>query len=88
MNIVDAVRSGKPFRRKAFAESQEFTYFNNHAETYEFCKPDFLTDDWEIEEPKVEVTATMVREAVSKLHGHIIGDLDATTRFMLKELGL
>ena len=46
MNIIEAVKSGKKFRRPGLP----FKEYKN------FAREDILADDWEIEEKKVEVT--------------------------------
>ena len=63
MNIIDAIKSGKPFKRRLM----ESWFIPKEGGSFTATNYDFLADDWEIEEPKVEVTATQIREAVSKL---------------------
>lgn len=84
MNIIQAIKSGKRFKRKYHSDWMQA----------EVCRDlsisaiDILEDDWHTEEKSVEVTATMVRQAVAKLHGRYIGSLDETADFIIKELGL
>jgi hypothetical protein len=66
MNILEAVRSGKPFRRLGYLPTTtqqeedgrtrlEFTWLNPNGMTdleweYEFSRGDFLAEDWEVKE--------------------------------------
>lgn len=52
MNFLDAVKSGKRFRRKGS------TKWNNNK-----LFSEFMTEDWEIEEPTVTTTASQVESA-------------------------
>lgn len=58
MNIIDAVKSGNPFRRKSKII---------HASAWDCTSPnlnlspaDILADDWEVKEKKIEVTESQL----------------------------
>jgi hypothetical protein len=65
MYIVEAVKTGKRFRRKGSSDWNE-PYSDNCAR--DFDKHDILADDWEIEEETVEVTRSQLRKGI----GHCI----------------
>ena len=50
MNIIEAVKSGKPFKRK------HETCWRYQNEANAFCNADVLCDDWEIKANKAEIT--------------------------------
>lgn len=54
MNIIEAVRSGKKFKRKG---GFEYFDYSTHEE-FIIKKEAILATDWEVEENKVEVTRT------------------------------
>lgn len=60
MTIIEAIKSGKRFRRgcgefSKWAANGEFQYI--------LRKEDILATDWEVEEEKIEVTKEQLREA-------------------------
>lgn len=88
MNIIEAVKSGKRMRRKAWCGSM-----------YKFVEDwtllvstDVLADDWEVEEKKVTITHEQLFKAYWNTL-HTVGYLDNHRRIdhinaMAKELGL
>jgi hypothetical protein len=58
MNLIDAVKSGLPFRRK----NQDWGWWKPKR-PIDLGPGDILADDWEVQEEKIEVTARMVEEA-------------------------
>ena len=67
MNIIEAIKSGKPFKRSLWTRDYvrpPFVNLNLPAE-------DLLADDWEVEEASVQVTNTTFvaafNEAVAEL---------------------
>ena len=61
MNILQAIDSGKSFKRKGSK-----TWNGNHPEyTYDFTYQDLLATDWEIEERKIEITESEFDAAIS-----------------------
>ena len=76
MNIIEAVKSGKPFRRKSRIEKDGRDYYwyaNLNIEDYFYDKrgrttlylspSDMLADDWEVEEESITLTMTECKEA-------------------------
>jgi hypothetical protein len=82
LNIIEAIKSKKRFKRS------EYNVWFEVSSSYHLRRDELMCDDWVTEEPKVEVTATMVRVAVAKLHGQLIGNPEDTANFIIKELGL
>jgi hypothetical protein len=88
MNIIEAVKSGKRFRRKAWCGSM-YKFFD---EWSSLVSTDIASDDWEVEEPKVMITREQLFKAywntlhtVAYLDNHRRNDhIDA----IAKELGL
>ena len=54
MNILDAMRSGRRFRRPSW----EIYYSDTHEGFLELTPEDLLAEDWVIEEKKVTITAS------------------------------
>lgn len=52
MTIIEAIKSGRPFRRPL---QTNYTLMDQW-EWYSFRQEDLLADDWEVEEPKITVT--------------------------------
>ena len=64
MNIVDAIKSGRPFYRKSWKSRAPITYREVKALTQEA----FLADDWEVEEEReVLVTHTQFEKACARV---------------------
>jgi hypothetical protein len=59
MNIIEAVKSGKRFRRPGM-----MWILADHRNTY--LHYDLLATDWEVEEKKVEITFEQLRAAYDK----------------------
>ena len=53
LNIIDALKSGKPFRRIG---TKHWLLFDSAVNTWSFDRITLLATDWEIEERKVEIT--------------------------------
>lgn len=62
MNLIEAVKSGRPFRRVAWLKTD---YRNPDSWSQSFLKQDILADDWEIQEPTVTITRSQFWEAVN-----------------------
>lgn len=58
MDLISAIRSGKPFKRK------NHETWKPYAGQVVFSKQDVLATDWEIQEEKIERTAEQIRKAV------------------------
>lgn len=102
MNIIEAVKSGKRFRRAGWPDFLEikddgFYLINNGYlyAPYHLGKENILATDWEVEEPepeKITVTAEEVREAIfgSVLFAEFRDDISNSKQLIygiLKELG-
>jgi hypothetical protein len=70
MNIIDAVKSGKRFKRKT-----HFLWNDNHPDTiYGFSYISILATDWEIEELKIQITEKELDQAlIEVVGGHAAG---------------
>lgn len=71
MKIQDAIASGKRFKRKDWAKFdflaiEQERVLDDSRVPYSLGKSDILADDWEIEEKKVEITESQLREAWDK----------------------
>jgi hypothetical protein len=76
VNLIDAVKSGKPFRRKGWGGDCFFTTLGTsigeriEARLYDRSNywtmnaEDVLAEDWELQEPEVRITRTQFWEAV------------------------
>lgn len=55
MNLIEAVKSGRPFKRKTREDKQREWH---HPESWSknFLKTDILADDWETQEPTITIT--------------------------------
>lgn len=57
MNLIDAIKSGKPFRRP------DQPWYGGMPNSFRVV--DILADDWEIQEPTVTITASQFWSAVN-----------------------
>jgi hypothetical protein len=64
MNIIDAVKSGKKFKRPGYIWTSSE---NLNRDYLRLTKDDILATDWEIEERKIEITETEFDEAVRQI---------------------
>lgn len=64
MSIIDAVKSGKPFRRIG---TKDWLLFDNEDTTWSFDRITLLATDWEIEEKKIEITEARFDYVVNSL---------------------
>ena len=71
MNIVDAIKSGKRFRRKSQL-NQGYWYREGAGST--FCEDDVLADDWEVESPAVTITREQFNKACQSVLGRFASD--------------
>lgn len=65
MNIIEAVKLGKPFRRKgmkAWYRKQDLD-----SGIYFYSK-DFLEEDWEVYEEKLELSWEQIKKAINDSH--------------------
>lgn len=59
MNLIDAIKSGKQFRRKS-QPNQDFWF--RPMDTHSFTQDEIIAEDWEVEEEKIEITWTELSE--------------------------
>lgn len=72
MNIIEAIKSGRPFRRQQFTNWYTGIGMGDllaldRDYRYPLCEADLLADDWEIQERKVEITARQFVEACDEV---------------------
>ena len=60
MNIIEAIKSGKRFKRKS-----EIAWMSGD-QLYNYVKADIIADDWEVEERKVTITRDQLYAALTK----------------------
>lgn len=67
MNLVEAVKSGQPFKRSGWGK------YVIHETVYEFLfkREDLLADDWEIQEKEITITASQFDAAVSRTNDKV-----------------
>lgn len=97
MNLIDALKSGRPFRR------QEWVGWVDLKEERLFSAYEIVADDWEIQEPTVTITEAKLVDAVKTTASWLelyqpaqktkaIGDPNVTwlsfAQELAKELGL
>lgn len=93
MTIIEAIKSGKGFKRPGDVEwhpngpnaAKRF-----HIETCILSKNycDVVADDWEVEEKKIEITARRIREIWDRSFLHAKSDVTYECNLLIKELGL
>ena len=86
MNILEAIKSGKRFRRPIWI----IYYSANQEEFFELTDEDILATDWEVEEEDVKVTITAAEfdAAVQKLSHKYYINMWYWADDVKKELGL
>lgn len=60
MNFIEAVKSGKPFKRPNFTFYLRPEY---DIQQFSFKREDFLADDWVVEEKEVTITTSQFTAA-------------------------
>lgn len=88
MNLIEAIRSGKPFRRKVWDNDLGEVSYCFYADYDWLEEEDILADDWETEESKVAITRSQFyaawRTAVETSKDSSFSFVD----LVAKELGL
>jgi hypothetical protein len=88
MNIIEAIKSGKRFKRKQWDNLAAIFDYCFYEDYKCFLKEDLLADDWEVEELSVTITRDKLTEAwrnsvtFNQPFGNLLLDE------LLKELGL
>lgn len=59
MNLIEAVRSGKPFKRPRMPH-----FYDERLASATLTKEDILADDWETQEEKIEITREQLINAM------------------------
>lgn len=101
MNIIDAIKSGKRYKRKAYREwYSPASPASIGYSSPQYSEKDILADDWEVEEKTVTITAEQLYQAWTLAHDKtkvVVGDtyigIRVTSRpglyeALKKELGL
>ena len=94
MTLIEAIKSGRHFRRPCFAHNwmgyslKDQVMKRADGQEYCPCKEDILADDWEIEEKKVEITLSALRETWDRCFRHAKSDETYEFQMLAKELGL
>lgn len=70
MNLIEAIKSKKPFRRK-MADCIGWTGWitPSNIESYIFNVTEVMSNDWEVEEPSVTITRTQFEKAWQMCEG-------------------
>ena len=63
MNIIEAIKSDLPFKRK------NGTYWYIDAKDHSFVKAEILATDWEVEERKIEITESELNQILNEVIG-------------------
>lgn len=82
MNIIEAIKSGKRFKR------QHWEVFLYSQGDYNFPSSDILADDWEVEDQAVMVTREQLEAAWREVIGWNEPNGASTFEAISKELGL
>jgi hypothetical protein len=85
MNLIEAVRSGKPFKRKIWNNPSFYPSFE--LAVNELSSSDILADDWEIQEEKIEITRKQLRLAYNKVFSSVSGIETVCFKQLARELG-
>lgn len=97
MNIIEAIKSGKPFKRKHWGKyfiiinDLIVTETENREQVHERLQPyseNLLADDWEIQEKTITMTESQFDEAWEKFLENTLGEgREANLEAIKKELG-
>jgi hypothetical protein len=99
MNLIEAIKSGRPFRRHpdmSWIYVKGGVLYYNRASDGAICEQSLtvdslLADDWEIQEPTVTITRTQLQDAYNDARNRV-GDCSnfgaSTFIVMAKKLGL
>jgi len=85
MNIQDAIKSGKRFRRKS---SSNKDYYSHLILRMELPIGDILADDWEVEPTTVTINRQQFNAAWDRAVLSLRPDVGFTNEVLARELGL
>ena len=97
MNLIEAIKSGRPFRRQnGLGHVKRWCVARDCVQTVDedsvfLDREDLTADDWEVQEPEVTITATAYEAAVDKTCAEVSEDEWGDGRFcaaLKKNLGL
>jgi hypothetical protein len=98
MTLIEAVKSGKRFRRAAKCTHASINdmcrcgdWYENRTErdwTYAFKFQDLVADDWEVEEKRVTITAADLESAIDRAFNNKNPARRAFHEQVAQELGL
>lgn len=75
MNLIDAIKRGKPFRRPGWtieaymADDGRLHRPDECKHSISIARYEYLADDWEIQEPTVTITRTQFMQAFCEAFG-------------------
>lgn len=84
MDLISAIKSGKPFKRKDWVTWVDVNYPEVELKQLTLDTESIVATDWIVEEEKIELTAEQVAKAMGKYPASIY---HAAIRHVLKELG-
>lgn len=94
MNLLEAVKSGKKFKRPHHTHYYPTIGTMIHGGSYRFDAEDVIASDWGLEEQKVTISTTEFFHAFSEVikeamfHRQYTGDYVEVVNAMAKKLGL
>lgn len=101
MNIIEAFKSGKPFKRKSVSDSLSIATANYFQPLegdlndeyfkgvfYNFSVADILADDWEVLDKQITITRYEFWQAVLKAQKSGSGDPETLPYRIAKNLGV
>lgn len=65
MNIIEAVKTGKAFRRPSYSSVYSYL-FSEPGMKYDFSMRDILANDWEIESQSITITENQFDTAIRR----------------------
>ena len=84
MNFIEAIKSGKQFKRPHF----NFYIRSSELKHYSFTWEDYLAEDWVAEEYEITITTSQFNEAVRRTGNLYYKDQWYWADALKKELGL
>ena len=88
MNLLEALKTGKPYRRKGWKDTWYKNDWINHNSDVDLSVEDALSEDWEVEERVVTITESDFNKAVARTGNLYYQDQWYWAAALKKELGL